>query len=149
MKKQDKKLNNTTTELKSSKKEETKTTEKIKEDKTKKKEKSKKKRKSDNLDKVMTIVAVLLLLCAIGGYLILKDKNETEALVEKCFAIQNSPDLQYECKCVPTFLLNRTDTGEYVKKRSKEMCTCSCDIGTGTPYVVELRVAENPDELKQ
>ncbi|RLG13521.1 MAG: hypothetical protein DRN66_04005 [Candidatus Nanohalarchaeota archaeon] len=106
-------------------------------------------KKQDGLDKAMTVIAVLLVLCTLAGFAILKDKNEREDLIAKCRAIENHPDLQYDCQCVPTFLLNRTDTGEYVKKRSKEMCTCSCDIGTDTPYVVELRIAENLDDFKE
>ena len=102
-------------------------------------------KKKDSVKRAMIIIAIIFVLCTTAGIKILNEKNNKEELFKKCHEMETHPDLRYNCHCIPTFLLNRTDTGEYVKKKSKEMCTCSCDIGSDKPYVIELRVGEKQD----
>ncbi|MCK5177418.1 MAG: hypothetical protein KAQ92_06835 [Candidatus Aenigmarchaeota archaeon] len=105
------------------------------------------KKEDKEFNKAMVIVTVFIFICVTVVFLLFDDKKQIDELSAKCLEMQNHPDLQYECQCVPTYLLNNTDDGEYVKERTEEMCTCACDIGTDTPYVVEIRVADDVASL--
>ncbi|MCK5476564.1 MAG: hypothetical protein KAI55_01450 [Candidatus Aenigmarchaeota archaeon] len=101
------------------------------------------KKEDKEFNKAMIIITVFILICVLGTYLLFDDKKQTDDIYAKCIEMQNHPDLQYECQCVPTFLLNKTNNEGYVEKNTDEMCTCACDIGTDTPYVVEIRIADD------
>lgn len=61
-------------------------------------------------------------------------------LKEKCLAIQNSPELQYSCKCFPT--IKKANMSDYVENRTETFCTCNCDIGDNKTWSVEIRIAK-------
>lgn len=56
-----------------------------------------------------------------------------------CRAIENHPNLDYECRCI--LLTDNVDESDDVKEKSAPLCRCTCDIGNGTLWTTDIRVA--------
>ncbi len=89
----------------------------------------------------ITIIAVVII--AIALFLIISfHKNIHEkGLEDKCKEIENHPYLNYECKCTP--IQEKEDNlKDEVEKRTTALCRCTCDIGNGTLWTTDIRVAK-------
>ncbi len=106
---------------------------------SKKKEKNEKKENPLFLT-LSVMILVFLVVILIIGLKTAWDNREFNQLKEFCFNVQNSPDLEFPCECIP----NMRDYNEsaYINEKSKGVCVCTCDIGNNKSYVVEVRMAD-------
>ncbi len=90
-----------------------------------------------------TIIIIAIIIIAIAAFLIISfQKNIHEkGLEDKCKEIENHPYLNYECKCTP--IQEKEDSlKDEVEKRTTALCRCTCDIGNGTLWTTDVRVAK-------
>ncbi len=89
------------------------------------------------------IIIIAIIIIAIAAFLIISfQKNIHEkGLEDKCKEIENHPYLNYECKCTP--IQEKEDSlKDEVEKRTTALCRCTCDIGNGTLWTTDVRVAK-------
>ncbi len=90
-----------------------------------------------------TTIIIVVVIIAIAAFLIISfQKNIHEkGLEDKCKEIENHPYLNYECKCTP---LQETEDSlkDEIEKKTTALCRCTCDIGNGTFWTTDIRVAK-------
>ncbi len=90
-----------------------------------------------------TIIIIAIIIIAIAAFLIISFQNNIheKGLQDKCKEIENHPYLNYECKCTP--IQEKEDSlKDEVEKRTTALCRCTCDIGNGTLWTTDVRVAK-------
>ncbi|MEA3342587.1 MAG: hypothetical protein U9Q92_00335 [archaeon] len=96
-----------------------------------------------NQTTALTTIIIAIIIIAIAVFLITSfQKNIHEkGLEDKCKEIENHPHLNYECKCTP--ILEKEDNlKDEVEKKTTALCRCTCDIGNGTFWTTDIRVAK-------
>ncbi len=96
-----------------------------------------------NQTATLTTIIIAIIIIAIAAFLIISfQKNIHEkGLEDKCNEIENHPYLNYECKCTPIQEKEDNQKDE-VEKRTTALCRCTCDIGNGTLWTTDVRVAK-------
>ena len=86
---------------------------------------------------IIAVVAIAVVVFLAYSIISVSEKGVME---DKCTEIESSADLNFPCSCVPT--IRDINESDYVDSKTTNMCTCTCDIGGGETYTVEIRVSE-------
>ncbi|MBW6461493.1 MAG: hypothetical protein K0B07_00370 [DPANN group archaeon] len=83
-------------------------------------------------DFTKTIVITIFIILILGtGWIMFTSYNNSFAK-EQCLAIQNHPDLNYDCSCYPSE--KPTDLDPFIDANTEKHCRCDCDLGNNETY---------------